>query len=82
MNVRTYVAIQWKGEGEWIGKRRRLGQGKIVRGGAGLPCWSATEQSFSINLYTEVTNKALPQIQAKSDWAQPVAEMPESTAFS
>ena len=45
-----------------------------------LPCWSATEQTFSIRLCSEVTNCELPQMQAKSDSAQPVAEMPASVA--
>ena len=45
-----------------------------------LPSWSATEQAFSIRLCSEVTNCELPQMQAKSDSAQPVAEMPASVA--
>ena len=50
------------------------------RGRTGLPCWSAAEQPFSIRPYTEVTNWELPQIQAKLDSAQPVAEIPAAIA--
>ena len=46
------------------------------------PCWSATEQTDSIKLCSEVTNCELPQMQAKSEIAQPVAEMPSSVADS
>lgn len=47
---------------------------------ARVTCWSATEQTVSIKLCSEVTNCELPQIQAKSEVAQPVAEMPASAA--
>ena len=45
-----------------------------------LLCWSAAEQTFSIRLCNEVTNCELPQMQAKSEMAQPVADMPASVA--
>ena len=65
-------------------KRGRFGSGsgerENVDGFPLLPCWSATEQTFSIRLCSEVTNCELPQMQAKSDSAQPVAEMPASVA--
>ena len=47
---------------------------------AALPSWSAAEQSFSIRPCSDLTNSELPQMQAKSDAAQPVAEMPASVA--
>ena len=43
-------------------------------------CWSAAEQTDSIRLCSEVTNCELPQMQAKLEIAQPVAEMPASVA--
>ena len=54
------------------------GEGGIGSEGskAGLLCWSATEQTFSIRPCSEVTNCELPQMQAKSEMAQPVADMP------
>lgn len=63
--------VGW-GRGGW--ERKRRGKGGL------LPCWSATEQTVSIKLCSEVTNCELPQIQAKSEVAQPVAEMPASAA--
>ena len=50
------------------------------KGGGGLLCWSATEQTFSIRPCSEVTNCELPQMQAKSEMAQPVADMPACVA--
>lgn len=47
---------------------------------ARVTCWSATEQTVSIRLCSEVTNWESPQIQAKSEILHPVAEMPASTA--
>lgn len=52
----------------------------VEEGRGGLPCWSAAEQTVSIRLCSEVTNLESPQMQAKSDSAQPVAEMPASAA--
>lgn len=59
-----------------------LGKGWVggEKGGGGSPCWSATEQTVSIRLCSEVTNWESPQIQAKSEILHPVAEMPASTA--
>lgn len=48
--------------------------------GGGSLCWSAAEQSVSIRLCSEVTNCELPQMQAKSEISQLVAEMPASVA--
>ncbi len=62
---------------------RFVGFGVTVEGGKGnSPCWSATEQTDSIKLCSEVKNCELPQMQAKSEIAQPVAAMPASVADS
>ena len=50
------------------------------KGGGGPLCWPAAEQSVSIRLCSEVTNCELPQMQAKSEISQLVAEMPASVA--
>ncbi len=55
-------------------------EGAGGRGRGVLLCWSAAEQTFSIRVYSEVTNWESPHIHAKLDSAQPVAAMPASVA--